>query len=401
MQELMPQVRGWVQGLEIEPAALNQLRNISKLPILAGPMAVMPDVHMGIGATVGSVIPTKAAVIPSAVGVDIGCGMLAARTQLRAEDLPTSLAKLRAQIERDIPVGFDAHKDMPRVKSIGLEGMKLDQRRVALEDRFQKLKIREYLGRFEESRLWKQCGTLGGGNHFIEVCLDEDGSVWLMLHSGSRNIGKTIGECAINLAKDQARELQRNLPDRDLAWLDEGTPQFEAYIEAMLWAQDYAALNRDIMFVLLRAAAEKALGRPIQITFESVNCHHNFTTVEEHFGERMWITRKGAVRAQAGQFGIIPGSMGTRSYIVRGKGNPMSYCSCSHGAGRRMSRGEAKRLFDLEALKAQTEGVECRKDGGVLDEIPAAYKDIDQVMAAQAELVDVMHTLKQVLCIKG
>lgn len=399
--ELMKNVQSWTEGVEVEWDALQQIRNISGLPILAGHVAVMPDVHLGKGATVGTVIPTRGTIIPAAVGVDIGCGMCAVRTDLSSEQLPDSLARVRSAFERAVPVGFDLHDKELNPTHEGPHGRDLRARMQALYARFEGLQILSVLGRLDARRIWRQLGTLGGGNHFIELCLDEAGAVWVMLHSGSRNIGKTIGEAAIGMAREAAVRAGVALPDKDLAWLNEGSPEFAQYVEALQWAQDYAALNRELMLFRVLNALREELRRPVATTEEAVNCHHNYATVEEHFGAKVWITRKGAVSARAGQLGIIPGSMGTRSYIVRGKGNPLAYCSCSHGAGRRMSRGAAKRLFDLDALRAQTAGVECRKDGGVLDEIPGAYKDIDTVMAAQADLVDVVHTLKQVLCVKG
>lgn len=385
----------------MEPEAVEQIARVASLPILAGPVVVMPDVHVGIGATVGTVIATGHAIIPAAVGVDIGCGMCAVRTDLRAEDLPSSLSRARSRIEALVPVGFAIHREVPEAGEEGRLGPELARRLRALERRFEKLAILERLGRLDRARIWRQVASLGGGNHFIELCLDEDGAVWIMLHSGSRNIGKTIGEAAIEMARSYARQRGFDLPDRDLAWLEEGTREFAHYVEALEWAQDYAALNRDWMLARVHRALEEAFGRAIERTLEAVNCHHNYAARERHFGRDVWITRKGAVRARAGELGIIPGSMGARSYIVRGLGRAESYCSCSHGAGRRLSRGAARRLYDLEALKRQTEGVECRKDAGVLDEIPAAYKDIDQVMAAQRDLVEIVHTLKQVLCVKG
>ncbi|MBK0392205.1 RtcB family protein [Ramlibacter algicola] len=399
--ELMKNVQAWTEGVEVEWDAMQQIRNIAGLPILAGHVAVMPDVHLGKGATVGTVIPTRSAIIPAAVGVDIGCGMCAVRTELRGDALPDSLAKVRSTIEAAVPVGFDLHAKEPNPTNEGPHGRDLRARMQALYSRFEQLGILAVLGRLDARRIWRQLGTLGGGNHFIELCLDEGGVVWVMLHSGSRNIGKTIGEAAIGMAREAAHRAGIGLPDKDLAWLNEGTPEFAQYVEALQWAQDYAALNRELMLFRVMNALRDTLGAEVAATTQVVNCHHNYATVEDHFGSKVWITRKGAVSAREGQLGIIPGSMGTRSYIVRGKGNPLAYCSCSHGAGRRMSRGAAKRLFDLEALASQTRGVECRKDAGVLDEIPGAYKDIDTVMAAQAELVDVVHTLKQVLCVKG
>ena len=394
-------LKHWTAGVEVEQPAIQQLRNLAALPILAGHVAVMPDVHMGKGATVGSVIPTRAAIVPAAVGVDIGCGMCAVRTSLTAEDLPDSLAKLRAGIEAAVPVGFNAHDKPVRTLHDGLAGVALDRKTRELDDRYQRLGIMEHVGRHDHSKVLKQLGTLGGGNHFIELCLDEAGGVWVMLHSGSRNIGKTIGETAIDMAKEIAVRKDRRLADRDLAWLDEGSPEFEAYVEGMHWAQEYAAHNRALMLHAVLRALRDVFGRDLATAEHAVNCHHNFTRAEVHFGEKVWVTRKGAVSAAAGELGIIPGSMGARSFIVRGLGNADAYCSCSHGAGRRMSRGEAKRRFSLVDLLEQTDGVECRKDSGVLDEIPGAYKDIDAVMNAQTDLVKVEHTLKQVLCIKG
>ena len=394
-------VRAWTNGVEVEHEAIAQIKNIAALPVVAGPVAIMPDVHLGKGATVGSVIPTRGAIIPAAVGVDIGCGMCAVRTSLVANDLPDSLGKVRAAIENLVPVGFSMHDKPVNPHREGLFGVALKRKGDELYDRYERLRIMERVGKFDHKRVWTQLGTLGGGNHFIELCLDEADAVWVMLHSGSRNVGKTIGETAIGLARDEARRLERHLPDRDLAWLDEGTVLFDEYVEGLRWAQDYAAHNRNLMLHAVLKALHAQFGRDIGTAEHAVNCHHNYSSIEEHFGEQVWITRKGAVAARTGQLGIIPGSMGSRSYIVRGKGNAESYCSCSHGAGRRMSRGAAKRAFSLDDLHAQTQGVECRKDAGVLDEIPGAYKDIDAVMAAQAELVEVVHTLKQVMCVKG
>ncbi len=333
------------------------------------------------------------------------CGMVAQRTSLTANDLPDSLAKIRSAIEARVPVGFSAHDKPVSTHSEGLFGIALKRKGDELHDRYQRLRIMDRVGRFDHKRVWNQVGTLGGGNHFVELCLDESDAVWIMLHSGSRNVGKTIGETAIGMAREMAVKQHRHLPDRDLAWLDEGSPEFDEYVEGLRWAQEYAAHNRNLMLhaVLksLRAHFSDAFGREIDTHEHAVNCHHNYSSLEEHFGERVWITRKGAVSARAGELGIIPGSMGARSFIVRGKGNAGAYHSCSHGAGRRLSRNAAKRQFTLEDLRKQTEGVECRKDAGVLDEIPGAYKDIDAVMAAQADLVEVVHTLKQIMCIKG
>lgn len=392
-------VKMWVGDMEVEQAALSQILNISQLPILAGHMAIMPDVHMGKGATVGSVIPTRSAIIPAAVGVDIGCGMIAAMTNLTADDLPDSLFSLRNAIEKVVPVGFNEHaKGIPSVSGPYADILRKNLHKTM--DQWDHLVMKQHLGRADEKRIARQIGTLGGGNHFIEICLDTENRVWIMLHSGSRGIGNQIGTVAIEMAKEQAAKRAWGLPDADLAWLDEGTAEFDAYIEAMTWAQDYAKFNRDTMLNLV-IAAMKVKFPAMKIVGEVVNCHHNFTSVEEHFNEKIWVTRKGAVSAQYGQMGIIPGSMGAKSFIVRGKGNPDSYCSCSHGAGRKMSRNQAKKLFTSLDLEQQTAGVECRKDADVVDEIPGAYKDIDQVMAAQADLVDIVHTLKQVLCVKG
>ena len=395
----MENVKMWVGDMAIEQAALDQIRNISELPILAGHMAVMPDVHMGKGATVGSVIPTRGAIIPAAVGVDIGCGMCAVMTNLTAGDLPDSLLSLRNSIERGVPVGFNEHS-RSSVKVRGVAADKLRQAEMKMFQRWDRLDLRDRLGRADPYKIANQIGTLGGGNHFIEICLDLEDRVWVMLHSGSRGIGNQIGTVAIEMAKEIAIREQRKLVDRDLAWLDEGTAEFNAYIEAMHWAQDYAMLNRDTMMQIVLQNLRHMFPR-MKTLGEIVNCHHNFTNLENHFDQDMWVTRKGAVSARAGQMGIIPGSMGAKSFIVQGKGNADSYCSCSHGAGRKYSRTGAKKFFSIEDLAAQTAGVECRKDEGVLDEIPGAYKDIDQVMKAQEDLVEIVQTLKQVLCIKG
>jgi len=394
-------LRSWTSGVEVEWEAVGQLRNIAALPILAGHVAVMPDVHVGKGATVGSIIPTKAAIIPSAVGVDIGCGMAAVRTEISSKDLPDSLASLRSRIEALVPVGFGSHDEVFNPRRDGLRGTQLANTGKKLADQFSKLKILDVIRQYDTPRVFRQLGTLGGGNHFIELCLDESGAVWVMLHSGSRNIGKTIGETAISMAREIAERKERRLRDRDLAWLDEGTIEFEMYIEGLRWAQDYAAHNRALMLHAVLKALREEFGLEIATFENAVQCHHNYASVEEHFGQQIWVTRKGAVSARRGELGIIPGSMGAKSFIVRGKGNEDSYCSCSHGAGRRLSRSAAKRAFTLADLAEQTSGVECRKDEGVLDEIPRAYKNIDAVMAAQSQLVDVVHTLKQVMCIKG
>lgn len=392
-------VKMWVGDMEVEQAALVQIMNISQLPVLAGHIAIMPDVHMGKGATVGSVIPTRSAIIPAAVGVDIGCGMVAAMTNLKAEDLPDSLFALRNQIERDIPVGFNEHaKGIPSVSGPYADVLRKNLHKTM--DAFDHLTLRAKLNRADEKKIGRQVGTLGGGNHFIEVCLDLNNNVWVMLHSGSRGIGNQIGTIAVEMAKEQAAKRAYGLADADLAWLDEGTPEFDSYVEAMHWAASYAQFNRDTMMNLVISAIKHRIPK-MKVVGEIINIHHNYSSFEEHFGQKMWVTRKGAVSAQDGQMGIIPGSMGTKSYIVRGKGNKEAYCSCSHGAGRIMSRNQAKKLFTSLDLEAQTLGVECRKDSDVIDEIPGAYKNLDSVMEAQKDLVDIVHTLKAVLCVKG
>ena len=389
-------VKVWTR--DIEPEAIRQLLNVASLPIVHGHVAAMPDVHAGIGATVGSVIPTRRAIIPAAVGVDIGCGMNAVRTSLTASDLPDSLRGLRLAIESAVPVGFNQHP------ASLMRGSALQRIGRALNDRLDRI-VGKHPGltkmqrRFTETWLC-QIGTLGGGNHFIELCLDEADRVWIMLHSGSRGIGNVLGRYFIAAAQKDMRRHQIHLPDQDLAYFSEGSELFDDYVEAVEWAQDYALLNRSRMMAAIVEALKPELP-PFRLEDEAINCHHNYVAREEHFGERLFITRKGAISARAGELGIIPGSMGARSYIVRGLGNAESFCSCSHGAGRRMSRSAAKRRFSRFDLEAQTAGVECRKDGGVVDEIPAAYKDIDQVMDNQRDLVEAVHTLKQVLCVKG
>ncbi len=379
---------------ELEPGARAQLVNVSQLPIVHHHVAAMPDVHLGIGATVGSVIPTLRAIIPAAVGVDIGCGMIAARTSLTANDLDERrLKKVFDQISRDVPVGFEQHEER-------------DARADAAK-RFQRA-LRRILDRHpgiakrvgKRSHWVRQLGTLGGGNHFIEVCLDEAGNVWVMLHSGSRGIGNAIGTYFIELARREAERDALQLPDRSLAYFAEGARHFDDYVDAVGWAQDYAQVNRAEMMALVLAALARHLPA-FEVTREAVNCHHNYVERERHYGEQVWVTRKGAIRAGEGELGIIPGSMGTRSYIVRGRGSAESFDSCAHGAGRRMSRGQAQKQFSTGDLQRQTQGVLCRKDKGVLDEIPGAYKDIDEVMANQSDLVEVLHTLKQVICVKG
>ena len=389
-------VKIWTR--DIEHQALQQLVNLSQLAIFNHPIAAMPDVHAGIGATVGAVIPTTNAIIPAAVGVDIGCGMNALRLSLNARDLPDSLARVRSAIEAAVPVGFEQHP------SCRVKGSAHARQARRLSDRLDVI-VGRHPGLMKMQRRFNdtwvcQLGTLGGGNHFIELCLDESGQAWVMLHSGSRGIGNVIGRYFIAAAKKDMGRHVHALPDKDLAYFSEGSGLFDDYVEAVEWAQDYALENRRMMMALVVGVIRPHLPA-FTVTDEVINCHHNYVARETHFGQSLYVTRKGAIRAGAGELGIIPGSMGAQSYIVRGLGNPASYCSCSHGAGRRMSRSEAKRRFNRHDLAAQTSGIECRKDGGVVDEIPAAYKDIDAVMANQADLVEVVHTLRQVLCVKG
>ncbi len=376
-------VRLWTDVHDVESKALDQLKNIAALPWVFKHVACMPDVHFGKGATVGSVIAMKGAVAPAAVGVDIGCGMAAVKTNLMASDLPDSLALLRHRVEKAIPVGFNSHDRVTK----HAEKLPLFKEFHDLTD-----KVQDRLGKAR-----KQVGTLGGGNHFIELCLATDQSVWLMLHSGSRNIGKTLAEIHMGRARKLAHNAE--LPDKDLAVFLAGTRQMQEYRRDLYWAQRYAKANREVMLKLYQEVLVKLFP---QVRFDKpITCHHNYVAEERHFGEEVFVTRKGAISAREGELGIIPGSMGTRSYIVRGRGNAEAFHSASHGAGRRMSRGQAKRTFTIEDLRTQTEGVECRKDRAVLDEIPGAYKDIDQVMANQQDLVEVVAELKQVMCVKG
>jgi tRNA-splicing ligase RtcB (3'-phosphate/5'-hydroxy nucleic acid ligase) len=389
-------IKGWVHGVPVEDKARQQLRNITTLPFVGPWVAVMPDVHLGIGATVGSVVPTKGAIIPAAVGVDIGCGMAAMRTTLRADDLPDDLSQLRNSIERGVPVGNGPggdHRRIPASIETKLAQSELMARLAIIRDKHPKIR---------PDKVDKQIGTLGGGNHFIEICLDESDAVWVMLHSGSRGTGNLIGTYFIELARRQLekRVLGFHLPDRDLAFFLENESLFGDYVEAVSWAQDYARANREAMLARVLAEMHHRLPK-FQLDKEAVNCHHNYVQREDHFGESLLVTRKGAVSARVGELGIIPGSMGACSYIVRGKGNADSFHSCSHGAGRVMSRTAARAQITLKQHREATAHVECRKDAGVIDESPAAYKDIDAVMAAQSDLVEVVHTLRQVVCIKG
>ncbi|OKH97405.1 RNA-splicing ligase RtcB [Streptomyces sp. CB02923] len=385
-------IRMWADPSTVEGVAMQQLRNVATLPWIKG-LAVMPDVHYGKGATVGSVIAMHGAVCPAAVGVDIGCGMSAVRTSLTADDLPGDLSRLRSKIEEAIPVGRAMHDDP--VDPRRLHGLATS----GWSDFWARFGGVAEAVRFREDRAVKQMGSLGGGNHFIEFCLDESGSVWLMLHSGSRNIGKELADFHIG----QAQQLPHNqgLVDRDLAVFIADTPQMAAYRNDLFWAQEYAKHNRAIMMALFQDVVRKEFQKA-KPTFEPViSCHHNYVAEERYDGLDLLVTRKGAIRAGSGDYGIIPGSMGTGSYIVKGLGNPASFNSASHGAGRKMSRNAAKKRFSTRDLEEQTRGVECRKDSGVVDEIPGAYKPIEKVIDQQRDLVEVVAKLKQVVCVKG
>ena len=389
-------IKGWVRGVPLEDQAHEQLRNIAAIPFVGPWVAVMPDVHLGKGATVGSVIPTRGAVIPAAVGVDIGCGMAAVRTTLRASDLSDDLGPLRNSIERSVPVGNGRggeHWKLPDSIETRVAQSGLVERLDAIKQKHRKIRT---------DKLDRQIGTLGGGNHFIELCLDESDAVWVMLHSGSRGTGNLIGTYFIERAREELgkRVLGFHLPDKDLAFFLEGEPLFDDYVEAVSWAQDYARENREAMMARVLHEMRHRLPK-FQLEKMAVNCHHNYVQKETHGDVDLLVTRKGAVSARAGELGIIPGSMGAKSFIVRGLGNADSFHSCSHGAGRVMSRTKARQQITLAQHREATAHVECRKDAGVIDESPAAYKDIDAVMAAQSDLVEIVHTLRQVLCVKG
>ena len=399
-------IKAWTRGVPVEDVALAQLRNVAALPFIHRHVAAMPDLHWGLGATVGSVIPCKGAIVPAAVGVDIGCGMMAVRTSLGAHRLPDDLAGMRSEIEAAVPHGRTGGGKATKDKGAWSEPPEdalaawsaFTHRNKPLAEGLETITAKH--PKIAGANSLNHLGTLGTGNHFIELCLDEADRVWLMLHSGSRGIGNRIGLYFIERAK---REMERwfiRLPDKNLAYLAEGSEHFWDYVRAVGWAQDFARANREVMMARLLGV----LGRRfpgLEAGETAIDCHHNYVAREEHFGAEVWVTRKGAVRAGLGELGIIPGSMGVRSYIVRGKGEPESFLSCSHGAGRAMSRTEAKRRFTLADHEAATAGVECRKDAEVIDETPGAYKDIDAVMAAQSDLVDVVHTLKQIVCVKG
>ena len=392
-------IKSWTRGVPVDDKAREQLARAAQMPFIFKHVAAMPDVHVGIGATVGSVIPTKGAVIPAAVGVDIGCGMMAARTSLMAHDLPDNLEGIRVAIEQAVPHGRDVGRGKRDKGSWGDPPPAIVAAWATLVERFDR--ICEKYPRLKNTNNLKHLGTLGTGNHFIELCLDQEARVWVMLHSGSRGVGNAIGSYFIELAKQDMRKWFINLPDEDLAYFPEGTDHFHDYVWAVNWAQDYAALNRRMMMTNVIAALRGQIAKPFEAELEAVNCHHNYVTRENHFGENVLVTRKGAVRAAKDVLGIIPGSMGAKSFIVRGLGNAESFHSCSHGAGRVMSRNEAKRQVSLAEHIRDTEGVACRKDAGVIDETPRAYKPIDAVMAAQADLVEIVHTLKQLVCVKG
>ncbi len=393
-------IKTWTKGVPVEEAAEKQLRNVAMLPFVFKWVAAMPDVHWGIGATVGSVIPTRGAIIPAAVGVDIGCGMMAVQTSLHANHLPDNLHGIREAIERAVPHGRTdnggkndrgAWSNAPATHED--EWAKLHERYEAIVAKYPKLAHPQRVNHL---------GTLGTGNHFIEVCLDEADNVWFMLHSGSRGVGNRFGTFFIELAKQDMRKWFINVPDTDLAYLPQGTEHFNDYVDAVHWAQEYAMANRQLMMTnIIAAVATSGQVPPFEATLEVVNCHHNYVAWENHYGENVLVTRKGAVRAREGDMGIIPGSMGAQSFIVRGKGNPESFMSCSHGAGRAMSRNEAKRRFTVADHVAATAGIECRKDADVIDETPMAYKPISAVMEAQKDLVEIVHTLRQVVCVKG
>jgi tRNA-splicing ligase RtcB len=395
-------VKAWVRGVPVESGAITQLKQAASMPFIHKWVAAMPDTHIGRGATIGSVIPTHKAIIPAAVGVDLGCGMMAVQTTLTANDLPDDLSSVRSAIEAAVPHGRSSggrrgdkgawHDGVPPA---------VDQVWKTLDDEFDIICDKHPKIRSSNSRV--HLGTLGSGNHFVEVCIDQADRVWFMLHSGSRGVGNRIGSYFIRLAQDEMKTFFINLPHHDLAYLTEGTEHFDDYVQAVGWAQAFARENRNLMMeAVIEAVRSVKLIRPkFRADLMAVNCHHNYVQKENHYGKSVWVTRKGAVRAGRGDLGIIPGSMGARSFIVRGKGNPESFHSCSHGAGRAMSRTEAKRRFTLKDHRRATEGVECRKDKGVIDETPAAYKNIDAVMAAQSDLVEVVHTLKQVVCVKG
>jgi tRNA-splicing ligase RtcB (3'-phosphate/5'-hydroxy nucleic acid ligase) len=386
-------VKAWVDGVLLDENSVQQINNVAAMPFIHKHVAVMPDAHYGKGATVGTVIATSGAIIPAAVGVDIGCGMMAVKTTLKAEHLPDDLKEIRTDFEAVVPVGFNLFQETNVPKESVDAWLSLDARYKAIIAKHPKI---------EHKSPHLQLGTLGGGNHFIELCLDTEGCVWVMLHSGSRGVGNRIGTYFIEKAKEEMEKyhITKMIPDSDLSYLVEHTEVFDDYMFAMNWAQEYAMLNREVMMKRVLSVLHKHFGE-FESNLEAINCHHNYVSIENHFDKNVMVTRKGAVRARQGDMGIIPGSMGAKSFIVKGRGNKESFCSCSHGAGRVMSRTEAKKLVNLEDHIKATEGVECRKDEGVIDETPSAYKDIDAVMKAQEDLVEIVHTLKQIVCVKG
>lgn len=392
-------IKMWTKGVPVDEKSKDQLLKTAQMPFIYKWMAVMPDVHVGIGATIGSVIPTKGAIIPAAVGVDIGCGMMAVRTSLTASDLPDNLHALRTELERLIPHGMTKGHGRRDRGSWENTSERIDQVWAELVTDFEYICAKH--SRLKNTNNHKQLGTLGTGNHFVEICLDEHQQVWIMLHSGSRGVGNAIGNHFIELARKDMQKHFINLPDKDLAYLVEGTEHFDDYWFAVGWAQRFAMKNRELMMEAAVQALRIIINKPFNAKVEAVNCHHNYVDKEEHFGQEVMVTRKGAVRARLGEYGIIPGSMGAKSFIVKGKGNQESFCSCSHGAGRVHSRTAAKKLFTVEDQIEQTQGVECRKDAAVIDEIPSAYKPIEDVMKAQSDLVEVVYTLNQVVCVKG
>ena len=392
-------IKMWTHRVPVEPEAREQLQNTAKMPFIFQHLAVMPDVHLGKGSTIGSVIPTKGAIIPAAVGVDIGCGMIAVRTSLVASDLPDSLSGLRSAIEQAVPHGRTSTRSGRDKGAWETPPQEVDNHWSMLAARFKRLT--DNYPQLLKTNNYQHLGTLGTGNHFIEICLDEQQRVWVMLHSGSRGVGNAIGTLFITLAQQDMQQHIANLPDKNLAYFKEGSKHYDDYMEAVSWAQDFARHNREVMMSRVLAALSRIVTKPFMTQQEAVNCHHNYVQKETHFGEEVLVTRKGAVSAQKGQMGIIPGSMGAKSFIVRGLGNEESFCSCSHGAGRTMSRTAAKKRFTVDDQIRATAHVECRKDSDVIDEIPMAYKDIDAVMAAQASLVEIVHTLRQVVCVKG
>ncbi|WP_018014569.1 RtcB family protein [Teredinibacter turnerae] len=394
-------IKSWTLGVPFEEGAKEQLRKLAGMPFIHKWVAVMPDVHVGLGATIGSVVPTLGAVIPAAVGVDIGCGMMAVKTSLTSAQLPENLAAVRSAIERAVPHGRTSGRG-GKVRDKGAWANVPDDVAHAwlgLDGQFAILKEKHRI--LKNTNNVNHLGTLGTGNHFIEMCLDEHDSVWLMLHSGSRGVGNRIGTYFIEQAKKDMERWHIHLPDSDLAYFPEGSEHFDDYVEAVEWAQSFARINREVMMKRVVSAVEGVLSLPFSASVEAVNCHHNYVSREHHYGQNVLVTRKGAVRARRGEMGIIPGSMGARSFIVRGLGNEESFCSCSHGAGRVMSRTQAKKMVSLEEHRRATADVECRKDEGVIDETPSAYKPIEIVMTAQKDLVEVVYTLKQIVCVKG